>query len=97
MGYVWIAKESSQTGELKAVPFRSMQSLRPLIAKESSQTGELKELKSILVQLVGQSIAKESSQTGELKDPSMWAYPSLESMYRKREFSDRRIESERSK
>ena len=39
---LWIAKESSQTGELKADEFIKRIEYSILIAKESSQTGELK-------------------------------------------------------
>ena len=65
---LFIAKESSQIGELKVFSYLIFRfSLFP-IAKESSQIGELKVLDRTKEKPLGDYIAKESSQIGELKE-----------------------------
>ena len=63
------------------------------IAKESSQIGELKGVPVLAPDTNITIIAKESSQIGELKAAPSAPHISQVAIYRKREFSDRRIES----
>ena len=91
-----IAKESSQIGELKVVHPSNKAKEHIGIAKESSQIGELKDVFVVLVLSRSKIIAKESSQIGELKGINELAKRIIDGQIidRKREFSDRRIESE---
>ena len=66
-----------------------------VIAKESSQIGELKVHSSNHTAPAIRLIAKESSQIGELKEIFGSIPQALACVDRKREFSDRRIESRR--